>query len=215
MSDEKPKRGMPFDDDDLFAADDLMPEKPKRGAVRVVTVRSSGTNPILILLAVVGAITLLSCGACCAVSVLGVGMFTAEVMPEIEQAVREIEQLSGTLTPFSADLERLAGLRRLGAIERSTPLTDTLTAGQPHAYTFMGDTGQAVSIRASSLDNLFIPALALYGPDGRLIESRALPLSASLEQQTLSLKLPASGQFTLVVSTGLFPGGGRYTLLLR
>ncbi len=160
--------------------------------------RGGGTNPLVIVLAIIGAVAVCSCVACLVLAgsglVAGVTLF-GEVFEEI-QGTLEIE---GILLPSDAD--------NRGSLTYGAAQPDTLQAGQRHAWTFTGSSGDPVVIDVSG--DCTDPIVSLYGPPGLLVGSDddgGQGVNAHLEYT-----LPTSGTYTIVVRSD---SAGSYTLRL-
>ena len=79
-------------------------------------------------------------------------------------------------------------------------------------YTFEGRVGQSVTISLESKD--FDPYVALFGPNGRLVAEND-DESDSTKNAFLSLTLPATGRYRVIVNAYDASGRGRYTLTVR
>ncbi|HEX2905275.1 MAG TPA: pre-peptidase C-terminal domain-containing protein [Phototrophicaceae bacterium] len=218
----KPKEEFVFDaDDGLFESfvDDeevgFPAEKPKRGAAtnnqpRLVVTKSSsnGPNPILIMLAVIGVISLLICGGCVLASVQGLTLF-GQAVQEIAANITPMPSIGGSIEDTT-----IGALNAKGPIGFGQSLSDTINdAFDNHVYTFNGDTGQNITIEANANDNELDTELKLYGPDNKMIaENDDIDLFENSNSQ-INISLPASGTYTIIVSG--FATGGSYTLTLH
>jgi len=79
-------------------------------------------------------------------------------------------------------------------------------------YTFEGRAGQSVAISLESRD--FDPYVALFGPNGRLVAEND-DGSDSTKNAFLSVTLPATGRYRVIVNAYDASGRGRYTLTVR
>ena len=79
-------------------------------------------------------------------------------------------------------------------------------------YTFEGRAGQSVAISLESRD--FDPYVALFGPNGRLVAEND-DESDSTKNAFLSVTLPATGRYRVIVNAYDASGRGRYTLTIR
>jgi S1-C subfamily serine protease len=79
-------------------------------------------------------------------------------------------------------------------------------------YTFEGRSGQSVTISLESTD--FDPYVAIFGPNGRLVAEND-DASDSTKNAFLSVTLPATGRYRVVVNAYDASGRGRYSLTIR
>ena len=79
-------------------------------------------------------------------------------------------------------------------------------------YTFEGRSGQSVAISLESTD--FDPYVAIFGPSGRLVAEND-DESDSSKNAFLSVTLPATGRYRVIVNSYDASGRGRYTLTVR
>jgi hypothetical protein len=201
----------------LKAADEFSfdePEKPKRdfasGAPPVIVQpQKSGTNPLVIILAIIGGLAVLVCGVCFVISIQGATLFGSAIATLAE---------SGTLLPsmfsdFEDDLSDLSSVRSQGSINIGNRITGRLSSPFGYnSYTFSGESGQNITITVSTSDSDFLPKVALYDTSGSLLDSAGgLDFeSTSSENASFSERLPSSGTYTIVV--GGFVSAGDYTL---
>jgi serine protease Do len=79
-------------------------------------------------------------------------------------------------------------------------------------YTFEGRAGQSVAISLESRD--FDPYVALFAPNGRLLAEND-DESDSTKNAFLSVTLPTTGRYRVIVNAYDASGRGRYTLTVR
>lgn len=79
-------------------------------------------------------------------------------------------------------------------------------------YTFEGRSGQSVSISLESTD--FDPYVAIFGPNDRLVAEND-DASDSNKNAFLSVTLPATGRYRVIVNAYDASGRGRYNLTIR
>jgi S1-C subfamily serine protease len=79
-------------------------------------------------------------------------------------------------------------------------------------YTFEGRSGQSVTISLESTD--FDPYVALFGPNGRLVAEND-DASETSKNASLTVTLPATGRYRVIVNAYDASGRGRYTLTVR
>lgn len=153
-----------------------------------------GTNPLVIMLAIVGAVTICACVACLALA--GSGLVAGLTL------FGDVADDLGILVP--SDVVNRGSLA-YGAVQN-----DTLQAGALHAWTFTGSTGDPVVITVSG-DGLD-PIVSLYGPSNILRDmddGRGQGTDARLEYT-----LTNAGTYTIVVRSANERGSGAYSLRL-
>lgn len=79
-------------------------------------------------------------------------------------------------------------------------------------YTFEGRSGQSVTISLESTD--FDPYVAIFGPNGRLVAEND-DASETSKNSFLTVTLPATGRYRVIVNAYDASGRGRYTLTVR
>ncbi|MEZ2225304.1 MULTISPECIES: trypsin-like peptidase domain-containing protein [unclassified Microcoleus] len=121
------------------------------------------------------------------------GAYTLELKAAAStQAARAILQEEGTLAPGAQVLPSDNSLYR--------------------EYTFEGRSGQSVDISLESKE--FDPYVALFGPNGRLVAENDDESDAT-KNASLSVTLPATGRYRVIVNAYDASGRGRYTLTVR
>ncbi|MFB8795419.1 MAG: PPC domain-containing protein [Microcoleus sp.] len=79
-------------------------------------------------------------------------------------------------------------------------------------HTFQGRAGQSVTITLESRD--FDTYVAIFSPDGKLLAKND-DISKSSSNSGLTVTLPASGRYRVIVNAYKKGEGGRYTLTVR
>lgn len=219
-----------FSFDDPFAdIDDYQPKVYSKGSSvsvgtpqRVtVTKAKSGTNPVVIVLAILGVITLAGCLICVGTGAIGgMAIFQGvqEVIndptvqaalndPTVQAALQEIGSEFNTSETLPSDLNR-RGRIQLGTTERAT--VDTFT---DDGWTFEGELGRSVTIEAVGTSNDLDTQLSIYNADGQLLAENDDIEMGSNTNSRIVLALPYNGNYTIVVSA--FGEGGNYELTVR
>lgn len=113
----------------------------------------------------------------------------------------------------SADRPDLGDIHALGNTGYMQVRSSHLASpGERHLYTFIGRSGDWVTIDATTPESDLDPALALYSGSGILVGGNT-DRAAVDPDPLLALALPQTGTFTIVVSAQ--SGQGAYTLMLR
>jgi hypothetical protein len=95
-----------------------------------------------------------------------------------------------------------------GALPDAKNLT-TLPHAQQDGYTFIGTQGEAVVFAAVATGGTVAPVAELYDPSG-VLRFRTLP-----NRQSLSVSLPATGNYTIIVRDDDLVDGGAYNVNLE
>ncbi|GAB4570830.1 MAG: hypothetical protein Kow0077_05930 [Anaerolineae bacterium] len=168
-----------------------------------------GTNPLVLLLAVIGAISLLVCLACGVVSLAAPAILN-QIGGTIMNQVNSPEFLT-TLESFGQGSLDTAVNR--GSLGYGETRRDTLGAGQTHAWTFSGNAGDQITIDMIATGGDLDPYLSLYDPSGNLIATD--DDSGSDFNAQLSIRLPGGGTYTIAASSFFETSSGSYELHLR
>ncbi len=225
--------------EDPFGAPAATPRKRKdegglgapAGAARAPRVTGkAGTNPLVIVLAVVGVVAICGCVACFAITqagLFGIAAVGNVVVGTLEASGVEFQSLAQTLEAnapgivetlqaqgidinFSGDNSLLpSDAIAKGSIARGERKSDALRAGEQHTYTFSGNSGDTVTLELLATDSDFDPFLALYDPGNRQVASND-DFGGSLNSM-LEFQLPQSGTYTVLVR-GFADSSGRYEL---
>lgn len=230
----RPKHDDEFSfDDDPFADDVVEDYQPKiyqkgKGAVPLneygkVTVKkskSSGTSPLVIILAVVGVITVIGCVACLALPMLGVSLFGQAIEqavsdPTFQAAMEEIAESITMVAGEGSGSPYLSGdVRMQGAIDLGQSVRGSIGMFDEDGWTFSASGGSQVTIEVMAISADLDPYVYLYGVDGQLIaENDDIVLLTDMNSR-LVVTLPTGGVYTIVVGSP-FSAGGEYELILR
>ncbi len=187
-------------------------EKPKRGGqVAVKPSGSSGTNPLVIILAVVGVLGLIGCAVCFILPTVGISLFGAQMVEQLMTVAPEFEELMGTITAMPGGGVLSGDVNQRGSIEYGQTVRATVDTFDDDAWTFQGSAGDRVTIQVNATDNRLDPEVYLlnasnqqlgYDDDG----------GSTANNSELVVTLPANGTHTIRVSAF---GQGDYELILR
>ncbi len=192
--------------------------------------KGGGTNPIVLLLAIIGGISIVVCIGCGVLSLAAPAILAnlgGQVMQQFEAegfvATLEAAAGEGFVTTLEAaaggNFEGLGSSNLRSAINRGSlsygdSRRDTLNAGEQHAWTFSGNSGDRVLIEMQSTAADDLDAyLSLFNAGGAEIafdDDSGGDLNARLE-----FSLPASGTYTIVARTFGFSGGAYQISLNR
>lgn len=224
--------------DDPFGAAAATPRKRKdagvlgapAGSTRASRVAGrTGTNPLLIVLAVVGVVAVCGCVACFVITqagLFGIAAVGNVFVGTLEASGIEFQSLAETLEAgapgiaqtleaqgfdvnFSGDNSTLpSGAIAKGGIGRGERKSDTLQANEEHTYTFSANSGDRITLELVAQDSDLDPFLALYDPSNHQVASNDDfdGLNSMLEFQ-----IAQSGTHTILVR-GYGDTGGRYEL---
>lgn len=221
-----------FDEPATFGGLMSETEKPKRDIPTsrqeipntvVVQPPRQGTNPLVIILAIVGLLVLLVCAACVFLPMIGLSVFGPQIEQQLDEmvgtlseSVTGLPEMFGTLGAISMprQLDDINNLENKGSISRGESRDDTLSDSfEYHGYTFTGDTGQSITIDVAANGGSLDPQVALYDPNGILINFNDDISFGDNRDSRLTMTLPSSGEYTIVVSS--FASDGAYTLEVR
>lgn len=219
-------------DDDVFEVidapdEDYQPKVYKKGVGAVaageegkviVTKPKGRTNPWVIILAIFGACSLISCAVCVALPLAGVSIFA----PVIEQAVNDptfqaaLENLPEAITTVAASSDTKQTMpddvQMRGVIEPGQTVQGTVDMFADDGWTFSGSEGRLITIELTGDANLDTQ-LYLYNAGGQLIAENDDMDFINNTDSRMELSLPYSGRYTIVVSA--FGEGGNYELTMR
>jgi hypothetical protein len=219
-----------FSFDDPFAnadiVDDYQPKVYRSGGVGVspqrvnVTNARKGTNPLVIVLAIIGVITLIGCLVCVGTGVIGslaIGQVVQEVVndPTVQAAMNDptvqavFEEIG---EEFGESRQTLGSVSMRGTIARGTTERAVVGDDTDDGWTFNGELGVSVTIEAVSPDGNLDPQLYLYDSNGQLIAENDDIEFGENQNSRIEIRLPSNGQYTIVVSS--FGSGGDYELTL-
>jgi hypothetical protein len=194
MDTEKPKNT-------FQASSPIIVEKPR-----------SGTNPLLVILAIIGLVALLLFGACFFL----VSQFTAQFGNVVATIADSITAMPGAFETIAAmggeqQLANIDDLENKGSISRGENKSDTLADSfSYHGYTLQGETGQSMTIEVRAESSDLDTKVAIYNPNGDLLDSNDDIDFGTDTNSRLTVTLPTSGIYTIVVSS--FASEGTYTL---
>jgi hypothetical protein len=195
-------------------------DKPKRdipggSPIIVEQPRSSGANPLLVILAVIGVVALLLAGACFFIVSQAATQF-GQIISTVAESVTDMPGVFATMGALSGEqeLSNVDDLEMMGSISRggseSGTLRDSFSA---HGYTFQGERGQSVTLEVRAESDNLDSEVSIYDPDGDLVGYNDDIELATNRNSRLTITLPASGTYTIVVSS--FASDGAYVLTVR
>jgi hypothetical protein len=191
------------------------------GAPPPVAPQRKGTNPLVIILAVVGLLAIIGCAACFAITG-GFAFLGGQIIQQVAGTLTsdpDFQNLMGTLsnvTPGASNLgSRLSGnFANRGAIQRGQTLTGTVDTIVDDGWTFSGNGGESITIEVHSRDADLDPQLYFYDPERALIaENDDINLLQGDTDARIEITLSTSGTYTIIVSA--FSQGGDYELSVR
>lgn len=181
---------------------------------------SGGTNPIVLLLAIIGAISVIACVGCGLVSLAAPAILSNvgnQIVGQLESEgfVATLEA-SGAMIE-SSGMSSVADAVSRGSIAYGESRRDTLGAGAQHAWTFNGSAGDPIRIEMLSTASDGLDAyISLFDQNGREIafDDDSGADSNSSYNARLETNLPSAGTYTIVARTFGFSGGA-YELRLN
>lgn len=195
--------------------------QPRTGGMQSappIAPQRKGTNPCVIVLAIVGFVVVVGCAACMLLSGGTIGTFVSGFLGTLT-ADPDLANTFGTaianITPEGSNLgSRLSGnFTDRGTIERGQTLNANVDTFVDDGWTFDGDSGDSVTIEVRARGDLD-PELFLYDPQRLLIaENDDINLLQGDTNSRVTITLPASGKYTIIVSA--FGEGGDYEISVR
>lgn len=177
-----------------------------------------GTNPCVIVLAIIGFVVVIGCAACMLLSGGTIGTLVSGVLGTLT-ADPDLANTIGTLvnlTPEANNLgSQLSGnFTDRGTIERGQTLNASVDSLVDDGWTFDGTSGDSVTIEVRARDSALDPQLYLYDPQRLMIaENDDINLLQGNTNSRISITLPVSGKYTIIVSA--FGNGGDYEISVR
>jgi hypothetical protein len=172
--------------------------------VEPVQPAKKGNNPVLVILAVIGVVALVICGACFIITTQGVNMM-GQAMATV---MNSITSMPGS---FPKDLSDISSVQSNPNINKGDTVQGQVTSPfGAEGYKFNGETGQTITITVTTKEKDFLPEVGLYDPSGKLVDSDSVFSPSGSQGATITTKLSSSGTYTIVVR-GFF-SEGNFTL---
>lgn len=190
-------------------------EKPKRGRGELAVRKSSsgGSNPLLIVLAVVGVLALIGCGLCFILPTLGISLFGQQIAETILTAIPEDFMLTITAMP-GGSFTQTGNLNLRGGIEYGQTVQGTIRGTDDDGWSFSGTAGDRVIIEVNATDDDLDPHVFLLDPSDKQIGYNDDIDFGTNRNSRIEVTLPATGTYTIRVGE-IFDGSGSYELILR
>ncbi len=206
-------------DNDIFGHDDDVPKAYQRqttgGKVVLTKSPSRGTNPLLVILAIIGGLGVFGCLACFVATSAGLFTFGQAV----EQALNDptvaavFQELSDSITAIAGSQTLPTNLRMQGQVEFGQTVQGNVDTFVDDGWTFSGAGGSTYTIEVNARDDELDPQVFIYTPEGNLLAENDDIKFMENRNSRLTISLPSSGQYTIVVSA--FGSGGAYELIVR
>jgi hypothetical protein len=214
-----PTDEFPLDDSSSMRIGDMMGEKPKRGGDMgdVIVTKpkgGGGTNPLLIVLAVVGVLALLACIVCVGLPLIGVSIFGGQVVEQLMTEMPEFQELALTITAMPGGAFTSGNLIQRGTIEYGETVQGNVDETDDDGWTFQGSSGDRVIIELTARDSDLDTQLSLLDSSNRQIAENDDIDFPDNTNSRIDVTLSSSGAFTIRVSAFGFDGGA-YDLSLR
>lgn len=213
-ADEFPMEDTGFGDQRTETFD--FPEKPKRSGQPVTVKQSSrgGTNPLIIILAVVGVIAMIGCAVCFILPTIGITLFGQQIVEQVMTAAPEFQEIMLTITamPEGGFSFSSGDAVQRGVIEYGQTVKQTVDTFDDDAWTFTGSAGDRVTIEVNATDNELDPEVYLLDSSNNQLGYND-DANSNSRNSRLQVTLPANGIYTIRVSA--FGQGGDYELILR
>jgi pre-peptidase len=190
--------------------------------------RRRGTSPCIIALAIIG---LLVCGICAIVAISG-GAIANQLAASFPALAT---QLQGTMTAQGFDINNFGStlqaamsitpggsssggdgstlptsLTMRGTVEQGQSKNGVVDTFTPDGFTLNGNAGQTVTIEVDARDNTLDPQLEVYDTTNHQIAQNDDIAIGTNNNARVTLTLPSSGTYTIVVKA--FGSGGKYQL---
>jgi hypothetical protein len=196
------------------------PSTGSRQPVAVTKPKSGGTNPLIIVLAILGVLTIGGCVVCVATGALGTiaaGQVFQQVLsdPTVQAAMSDpTVQAAFEQIGQAVDMQTLGdNVNQRGSILRGTTQRATVDTFTDDGWVLEGEQGQSITIECVSPDGTLDPELYLYNADAQLIaENDDIDFGVNTNSR-IQINLPYTGLYTIVVSA--FGEGGAYELTVR
>jgi hypothetical protein len=193
--------------------------QPRAGGMQSappIAPQRKGTNPCVIILAIIGFVVVVGCAACVLLSGGTIGTFVSGFLGTLT-ADPDLANTFGTaianITPEASNLgSRLSGnFTDRGPIQRGQTLNASVDSQVDDGWTYNGNSGESITIEVRALDSSLDPELFLYDPERIMIEENddVNLLQGDLNSR-ISVTLPASGKYTIIVSA--YGGEGDYEI---
>jgi hypothetical protein len=204
--------GMPAPEMSDWMSD--LPEKPKRGGQPVVVKPSGGggTNPLVIILAIVGVLAVIGCAVCFLLPTIGISLFGQQIFEQVMTQAPELQEIFETITAMPGGNVLSGNLRSRGSIEYGQTVRGTVDTFDDDGWTFQGSAGDRVTIQVNATDNDLDPEVYLLNASNQQLGYDDDGGSTAANSE-LVVTLPANGAYTIRVSA--FGQGGDYELILR
>jgi hypothetical protein len=205
-------------DDDEFTDVDALPTG------RVKLRRSSPRSPLGFILALVGLLTVVSCGICIvitAVSLPSITIFVQQVVLTVT-----FEPNFGTLAALATPGVRSAvvatavpsdtlptNLQIQGSVQNGQVTQNSVVPYKDDGWTYQADANEHIVIEVDAVDPKLDPHLYLYDPQRKLIAENDDMDGSSNRNSRIDITLPSAGTYTIRVSA--FADGGAYKLTLE
>jgi hypothetical protein len=192
-----------------------LPEKPKRGRQPVIVKPSGGggTNPLVIILAIVGVLALIGCAVCFILPAIGFSLFGQQIFEQVMTQAPELQEIFDTITAIPGLGGQPSGrLNQQGNIEYGQTVGGSVNASNDDGWTFQGSQGDQVTIEVNATDDRLDPEVYLLDASDRQV---AYDDDGGREgtNSLIVVTLPSTGAYTIRVSA--FARDGSYELILR
>jgi hypothetical protein len=204
----------PAEGDEEFTDVDALPigrPKPRRAR----------RSPLAFILALIGVLTVVSCGICIlvtAISAPSISTFVQQIVltvtyqpdfgtlaylatPGAQSALRSTQAAPDTL-PRDLQME--------GSVQNGQVIQNTVDTFRDDGWTYSADANEHVVIEVDAVDPKLDPHLYLYDPSGKLIAENDDIDGSQNRNSRIDITLPSAGKYTIRISA--FVDGGAYKL---
>ncbi|MBI1260054.1 MAG: hypothetical protein GC204_21510 [Chloroflexi bacterium] len=185
-----------------------------------VKVRRSRRSPLTFILALIGLLTVISCGICIVI--------TAVSLPSLSTVVQSVV-LTITVEPFVIEVPSLAtpaapaltatpqtvpaDLQIQGSIQPGQVTQNSVVPYKDDGWTYSAAANEHIVVEVDAVDAKLDPHLYLYDPNGLLIADNDDIDGSNNRNARIDITLPSAGTYTIRVSA--FADGGAYKLTLK
>jgi hypothetical protein len=202
-------------DDDEFTDVDAL----STGGVRV---RRSRRSPLAFILALIGVLTVVSCGICIIITAVSLPSLSEFVEGAVLTITAQplLIPLSGFATP-AAPLMTATPLTNIvppdleiqGSVQNGQVTQNSVVPYKDDGWTYQADASEHIVIEVDAVNPKLDPHLYLYDPKGKLIAENDDIDGANNRNSRIDITLSSAGTYTIRVSA--FADGGAYKLTLE
>ncbi len=191
---------------------------------RVKLRRSRRGSPLMFILALIGLLTVVSCGICIVITAVSLPSITTVVQQVVMTVTYEpgFATLASLATPGAQSAliatvtaaDRLpSDLQMQGSVEKGRVTQNTINTFRDDGWTYKGKANEQLVIEVDAVDANLDPHLYLYDTSGKLIAENDDIDGSDNRNARIEITLPSAGSYTIRVSA--FADGGAYKLTVE